>query len=66
MPQSELRRRLKQRDTMQQMIVRAEEERDEPLKARRVKSLESIEEMVRQAQEAHDAADSGAYQQGGR
>jgi hypothetical protein len=57
--QAELRRRIKQRDTMREMIGRASEQKDQGLYERRVKSLESIEAHVIEAQSAVDAEASG-------
>jgi hypothetical protein len=56
--QAELRRRLKQRDTMREAIGRASEQHDQPLYERRVKSLESIEAQITELQTAADAESS--------
>jgi hypothetical protein len=57
--QAELRRRLKQRDTMRESVGRASEQKDQVLYERRVKSLESIELQIAEAQAAVEAEAAG-------
>lgn len=54
MPSAELRRRLKQRDTMREMIQRAHELGDIELRDRRVRSLDELEQLVTQLQAEPD------------
>lgn len=57
--QAELRRRVKQRDTMREMIARASEQKDQALYERRIKSLESIEAHILEAGAAVEAEQAG-------
>lgn len=57
--QGELRRRIKQRDTMREMIVRAADAKEQALYERRVKSLESIEAHILEANAAVEAEQAG-------